>query len=323
MVAAPNSLKASHPATPRDRIEASVIVPCRGHAAYLPDLLDDLARQQIRCRYEVLVVNAGSECLIARLAAEHGADTVGGTSVLLPGQARDLGARSAQGDILAFIDADCRPDPGWLAAAVAGLRAGARVVGGPVGDLRPWHPIAVADNLLQFADLSRSRPAGPIHMQPSCNLAVRATDYAVVGGFRHFAAIPTGEDVAFCERASRLWPDGIRFEPAMIVRHAGRTTLSDMIAHHFRFGYARGRLRLLLSERQARLAGMPLATPAIVLRRLGYVLERVARHRPARLLVVLALTPLLLVGILAWTAGFRRGLAEAAGATAASADVST
>jgi hypothetical protein len=295
----------------RDVVEVSVVIPCRGHAASLPPLLDALTRQNTPWPFEVLVVDAEPDDEVRTVASECGAVVVRGAPGLLPGEARDLGAARARGRMLAFIDADCVPDHGWLAAAVATLNQGARLTGGPVADLWRWHPIAVADNLLQFADLPRTRPAGAIHMLPACNLAMRAGDYAELGGFRHVDGVPTGEDVALCERAVKRWPGGIRFSPAMAVRHAGRTRLGGLIRHHFSFGYARGRLGLLLSARQARLAAkLPLA-PVLVLRRFAFVLGRVLRYRPVRVLTVLLLTPLLLLGMVVWTVGFRRGLADA------------
>ena len=228
------------------------------------------------------MADAGPDEAVRAAAKAGGAVVVRGETGLLPGQARDLGVSRARGGVIAFIDADCRPDATWLDAAASALGGEARVVGGPVDDLWPWHPIAAADNLLQFADLPRTRPAGPIHMLPSCNLALRVEDFHALGGFQHSEGIATGEDVAFCERVAARWPGAIRFEPAMAVRHAGRTTIGGLVRHHYRFGYSRGRLRLLLSERLARLAGLPVLFPAVVLRRLAFVFGRVLRYRPAR-----------------------------------------
>ena len=128
----------------------------------------------------------------------------------------------------------------------------------------------------------------------------------------HREGLPSGEDVDFCERATALWPDAIRFVPAMAIRHAGRRTIPAMMRHHHAFGLSRGRLRLLLSERQARLARPLVMAPAVVLRRLSYIVGRAARFSPARLPATLLISPLLLLGATAWTIGFRRGLAESA-----------
>jgi hypothetical protein len=141
-------------------------------------------------------------------------------------------------------------------------------------------------------------------------MAIRAEDFRRLGGFRHRAGLPTGEDVDFCERATAIWPDGIRFLPGMAVRHAGRRTLAGLVRHHHAFGHSRGMLHLLLTERQARLGGLTVMAPAIVLRRLVYVIGQVARLSPAKLPATLALLPLLAVGAAAWTHGFRKGLGE-------------
>ena len=287
----------------------------------LHGLLGDLARQRTDRRFEVIVVDAGLDDRVQTAVERSRAHLVRGMAGLLPGQARDLGASRARGGVLAFIDADCRPDEAWLEAAAAALGEGVRLVGGPVADLLPWHPVAVADNLLQFADLPRTRPAGPIHMLPACNLALRIEDYGTLGGFLHVEGIATGEDVALCERAEARWPGAIRFDPSMAVRHMGRTTMAGFLRHHLDFGYSRGRLRLLLSERQARLGRLAVLFPAVVLRRVLFVLGRVARHRPARLPAMLLLLPLLIAGIAAWTVGFRRGLADAADLAPATASI--
>ncbi len=291
-------------------VEISVVVPCRGHAAALAGLLVDLAGQMTDRRFEIIVVDAAADDAVLAAADVGGARVVRSDIALLPGEARDLGATHAHGTVLAFIDADCRPDEGWVEAAAAALVPGVRLVGGPVSDLRPLHLVARADNLLQFADLPRTRPAGRIHMLPACNVALKATDYRALGGFKHAQAVATGEDAAFCERAEERWPGAIRFEPPMAVRHAGRTSFLGFLHHHHAFGYSRGRLRLLLSDRQARLGQMGILFPVVVFRRTAFVLGCVLRYRPKALPAALILVPLIVPGIVAWTVGFRRGLAD-------------
>lgn len=296
-------------------VEVSVIIPCRGHAEQLGPLIADLVRQRTTRIFEIIVVDAAADDAVLAEATIAGARVVRSSDGLLPGVARDLGVAHARGAVLAFIDADCRPDEGWLEAAVAALGPDVRIVGGPVADLCPWHPVARADNLLQFADLPRSREPGPVHILPSCNLALGVEDYGELDGFKHEAGIATGEDVALCERAAERWPGAIRFIPAMAVRHGGRTTLGGLLRHHRAFGYSRGRLKLLLTERQARLGRMAALAPAVAIRRVLYVFGRVLCLHPTTFPAALLLTPLLALGAAAWTLGFHRGLADRASAS--------
>ncbi|WP_068111374.1 glycosyltransferase [Tropicimonas marinistellae] len=288
----------------------SVVIPCKGNPEALVWLLRDVLAQALDRSFEVIVVDAWSDDTIKAAAEAEGARVVRQGSGHLPGAARNLGANAAQGEVLVFVDADCRVQPGWLAAAVATLESGARLATGPVADLTPRHPIARADNLLQFADLPPERPAGTLHMAPSCNIAIHAEDFANLGGFQHREGLATGEDVDFCERLTALWPEGIRFNPQMQVRHAGRRTIAGMIRHHHAFGYSRGKLRLLLTDRQVRLAGMAVMAPAVVLRRLIYIFGRVTALSPLKLPATALVSPFLLIGAAAWTVGFRKGLHE-------------
>ena len=202
----------------------SVVVPCYRHAAELERCLAGVLSQATGAPFEVIVVDSASDPEIAGVATRAGARLVRAASRLGPGEARNAGAGEASGELLLFLDADCVPEPGWLAAGQAAIEAGARLAGGPVLDALPFHPIAASDNLLQFAEFPRGRPAGPATHFPGCNLAIRRADFAALGGFPP-VHLPAGEDGVFSRAVLAHHPDGLRFTSAMAVRHQGRTNL--------------------------------------------------------------------------------------------------
>src|SRR5262249_7244023 len=99
---------------------------------------ESLKAQSLERRlFEIIVVDNGSETLPKAVVAAH-------PGVLLlqelrpgPGLARNKGAEAARGEILCFIDADCRSHPDWLANALRALSSAPphTVLG---GDVRIW-----------------------------------------------------------------------------------------------------------------------------------------------------------------------------------------
>jgi len=291
----------------------SVVVPCRGHADELRACLGMLHQQVESPAYEVIVVDSAADPAVASVAGEFSnVRLISDQSGLYPGAARNRGAQEAHGDCLAFIDADCIPEPRWLAAGFAALQAGTLVAGGAVLDAHPFHPVAVSDNLLQFTDFSPRRPDGPASHIPTCNFAIRRAAFVELGGFA--ADLPLCEDGLFSTAAAARWPDGIRFVSAMRVRHAGRTTLPAFWEHQRRFGFYRGRggSRLGRAAYQRWGRWRIFAVPIICVR-LSYLIRRTAQWDPLRLLPVVLLLPILLSGLVVWAGAFRQGCRAAAG----------
>jgi glycosyltransferase involved in cell wall biosynthesis len=263
--------------------------------------------QRLAEDFEVIVVDSAADDNVAAVVEKYAqARLVRSAAPLLPGPARNLGVRTAQGQYAAFIDADCIAEAGWLAATLLALKAGARMVGGPVLHGKPWHPVASIDNLMQFSDLSARRAQGVARLLPSCNLGMAVSDFMSLGGFPAIA-LPAGEDVLFCHMASARWPNDMLFCPGMRVCHFGRSTLRQLWKHQDMFGFARAMYGLELRPVYRRLGRLAIVAPAVALKRLAYMSVKAARSQPEALATMLLFLPILLFGMTAWCSGFHRG----------------
>ncbi len=156
--------------------------------------------------------------------------------------ARNAGAHAATGDIFAYTDSDCMPDPDWLYYLIGTLTSGDYAgVGGP--NIPPpavnWIQAAVA-----------AAPGGPSHVLlsdvvaehiPGCNMAFHRWAFEQVGGF-DTEYRKAGDDVDFCWR---LQTSGqvIAFSPAAIVWHYRRFTLKAFRKQQEGYGEAESMLR--------------------------------------------------------------------------------
>ena len=219
-------LRVSHlprPAAP----QISVIVPVYRHWDLIPGLLAALAAQSFRDFEVLLVDNAPDE---PRPDLAPPLDLAAVASILpcaTPGSyaARNAGVEAARGRILAFTDADCRPDPGWLAAFAAAAAEGSeRLLAGPVR----MTVEGTAPNRWEAYDVIRGIPQEryvQLGYAATANLAVPATVFARLGGFD--ATRLSGGDAAFCRRVGKAGvPIALIADAA--VSHPARASWEDL-----------------------------------------------------------------------------------------------
>ena len=202
----------------------SVIIPHYNDLANLDRCLSLLGRQDFNLPFETIVVDnasalpwsaiekavAGRARLI--LCAEKGA-----------GPARNAGVAAAVADRLAFIDSDCRPDPGWLAAGNTALDRW-DFVGGhvrvDVEDPERMTPVEAFETVFafRFKDyIEKKRFTG------TGNLFARRAVFDKVGGFKP----QVSEDVEWSHRAL-AGGFTLGFEPRAEVGHPARRTWDEL-----------------------------------------------------------------------------------------------
>ena len=160
--------------------------------------------------------------------------------------ARNLGASHAQGDLLAFTDDDCVPDPDWLTELVAALtRHAADAATGAVLPLPDDRPGLVAVSSRTDPRQRLFDSAGhfaPWEVGTGGNVVLSRTLFDRVGGFdlrfgpgaRYRAA----EDVELLDRLLRAGGK-IVYEPAAVVFHEMKTP-AERLARRYPYGYGLG-----------------------------------------------------------------------------------
>lgn len=102
------------PRTSRMECKASIIIPSYNSAFHLDRCIKAIFQQTLpQNSYEVIVVDDGSTDNTKETATKFPVHYFYQKNQG-PAQARNMGARHAQGDILVFVDADCEPFPNWL-----------------------------------------------------------------------------------------------------------------------------------------------------------------------------------------------------------------
>jgi len=164
-----------------------------------------------------------------------------------PAYKRDLGAKEATGEILAFLDDDAYPVRAWLTAAVKHFRrSDVGAVGGPAitpdnDPLSARISGAVYTSLLGGGSYRyRYTPQGSIREvddYPSVNLLVRRDLFQSIGGFN--SAYWPGEDTKLCLDIISAGKK-IIYDPAVVVYHHRRASLMKHLRQVSQYATHRG-----------------------------------------------------------------------------------
>ncbi len=214
--------------------DVTVVIPVRDRHAELARCLSGL-----RGLPHVIVVDDASAdpLAIKRIAAGNGAAVIHRPVNGGPGAARNTGLAAAQTELVAFLDSDCVPRPGWLEGLLPHFTdpaAGAvapRIVPHQEGTGWLARYEGASSTLDMGARPSIVRPGARISYVPGAALVVRRA--AAGDGFRERMYV--GEDVDFVWRTSAAgWR--VRYEPAAVMGHDHRVRFRAWFARRADYG---------------------------------------------------------------------------------------
>lgn len=231
----------------------SIILVTYNSALHLADCLAALSADQ-RPGDEIIVVDNGSHDDSVAVAAQCAPDAqiVAATTNWGFAGGVELGIARAQQPIIALLNPDARPAPGWTAALAAALDdprvgvAAAKVLGDD-GRLQSVGCVVDDDALLPSyrganeADHGQYDAPAAVWSAHGAAMAFRRTVWAEVGGFDSGFFPAYLEESDFCERVRQRGYQ-IMTAPAAVVRHSEAVTTGKHSAEFFYY-FLRNRLR--------------------------------------------------------------------------------
>ena len=229
----------AHPEpAPASAAELTVVVPVKDRPAELDRLLSALRADPATTQAPVVVVDDGSRRDLAALATAHGAQLIRHEASRGPAAARNAGLRAATTPLVAFLDSDCVPHPGWL-DPLLGHFADPRLalvaprISALPGDSEGW--LAAYETECSALDMGAApaavRPLSAVPYVPSAALVARRS--ALGDGFDESMRVAEDVDLVW-----RLVDAGwrVRYEPNAEVAHAHPLTPGGWLTRRAFYG---------------------------------------------------------------------------------------
>jgi mycofactocin glycosyltransferase len=243
----------------------TVIIPTRDRGASVVECLESLYSQDYPPdRIEVIVIDDGSRDETSKLVSAFSCKLITNPSSHGQSYCRNLGAREAQNEIVAFLDDDCVPGRTWLKDLVPYLQweeIGA--VGGYVDGYSNESLLDRYEKEFSLLNLGKHifRSVNDRFFVPTCNMLIRKRAFVEVGGIRETLHI--GEDVDFCWRMRDAGWQAL-YIPSGTVMHKHRNTLWKWMRRRADYGTSEAVLSALHPQRRKTLQWQLFAAAAFL-----------------------------------------------------------
>lgn len=220
----------------------SVIIPARNAARSIGRCVNSVMALRPN-PIEVIVVDDASTDETGPIAESRGARVTRCNENVGPGLARNVGAKAASGEFLAFTDADCEVAPDWLQQFASALEDGSHS-----GATGPYRGATERTLLAQLIDHSlrfnQKDMPDTIDSSISSNLCVRKQDFERAGGFPAYRLPGSricyfgNEDEEFAHLLARETGKSLRWLRDNGVYHGYRATVRGYFRQQARYAEA-------------------------------------------------------------------------------------
>lgn len=231
--------------TPSYFPRVSVIVPIYNGEQDLPGLLDCLmAQTYLAAQVEYLLVDNGScDRTPQLLTAAHTTFAAKGLTLKVLHErdiqsayaARNTAIRAATGEFLAFTDADCYPQPGWLTALIQPFQD--EQIGLVAGEIIAFPGTTLLEKYADRKHIMSQQDTLAHKFCPygqTANLGIRLQSLSDVGLFRPY--LTTGGDADICWRIQREGNWKIHYAADATIQHRHRQTFKALRSQWYRYG---------------------------------------------------------------------------------------
>lgn len=252
---------------------------------------------------EIIFVTSGGDSSAALVRA-HATDVtvIESPTRWLPGAARNAGVAATTGPVVAFLEADCEAEPGWLASRLEAHRGGHPVVASAMTCSGPSRPWSWAGHYTVFRARLPGQPAGPLAPDdPAAHGLSFARDVLDrIGPFDETLRI--GEDTDTLQRLRDLGID-VWFEPQARTGHRGPRSTRELLADAYHRGRRSADYARLGGERVDPVLAVVRFVPRWLRELYGTVVSAWRRGRGERWRIVVAL-PWIAIATAARRAGY-------------------
>jgi len=288
----------------RDSIFLSIVIPSYNSKAWLPLCLDSIKDQVDRPDVEVIIVDSSEQDLTPFINDAYPfVRTFHLPERAYPGTARTFGISKAMGKVIAFIDTDCEANDAWVENIIDAHQNNKNVVGGPIANGTPDSLIGTAEYLLEFSEMVPAMPEGEVRFIPTCNISFKKRVFDLIGKIEDTIK---GSDTLFCCEIHKLH-EPIYFHHGIVVRHHNRRSLRKVLRNQYQIGIGAAQVRMRADQIGGILVKVPILIPLIPFARTLLMGRRFLKHDVRLFLQFVALYPLILTEMIAYTIGFWKG----------------